>query len=44
VDANGVTDGKGADLGGGMERVVYETTNKVADGEQQFLRLRIKTK
>ena len=44
VDINGVTDGKGAEIGGGMERVVYETVNKVADGQQQFLRLRIKTK
>ena len=32
------------DIGGGMERVVWQSTAAVANGSRQYLRLRIKTK
>jgi len=46
VDLNGPsTDGNGVDLGGGMERVLYETTGTASSkGGKQFLRVRVRTK
>jgi hypothetical protein len=46
VDLNGPgTPGKGVNAGGGMERVLFETTNnKNASGGKQFLRVRVRTK
>jgi hypothetical protein len=45
VDLNGPsTAGKGVDVGGGMERVLWETTNNRATGKAQFLRVRVRTK
>jgi hypothetical protein len=32
------------DIGGGMERVVWQSDAKVVDGSRQYLRLRIRTK
>ena len=32
------------DLGGGMERVVYRTTNQTSAGTTQFIRVRVKSK
>jgi hypothetical protein len=36
--------GETNDIGGGMERVVWQSTAAVANGSRQYLRLRIKTK
>jgi hypothetical protein len=46
VDLNGPgTAGKGMDAGGGMERVLYETSaTRNASGGKQFLRVRLRTK
>ena len=45
LDINGGVAGKGKEFGGGMERVVFETTQTAAQaGGKQFLRVRIKTK
>ena len=45
VDLNGVADGKGVNAGGGMERVLYETSGTTASkGGKQFLRVRLRTK
>ena len=44
VDLDPNSDAKGSEIGGGMERVTYETDAAVANGQQQYLRLRIKTK
>ena len=45
VDLDSGTGGvQGAELGGGMERVVYETDDAVVDGKRQFIRLRVRTK
>ena len=45
VDLNGVADGKGVNAGGGMERVLYETSGTAASkGGKQFLRVRLRTK
>ena len=45
VDLDSGTVGvQGADMGGGMERVIYQTDAAVANGQKQFLRLRIRTK
>ena len=45
VDLNGGDSGKGVDAGGGMERVLYETsTTATAKGGKQFLRVRVRTK
>jgi hypothetical protein len=45
VDLNGGNAGKGVNTGGGMERVLFETTNnKNASGGKQFLRVRVRTK
>ena len=46
VDLNGPsTAGNGVDAGGGMERVLYETsTTATAKGGKQFLRVRVRTK
>ena len=45
VDLNGVADGKGVNAGGGMERVLYETTGTASSkGGKQFLRVRLRTK
>ena len=46
VDLNGPsTDGNGVDIGGGMERVLYETTGTASSkGGKQFLRVRVRTK
>ena len=46
VDLNGPsTDGNGVDVGGGMERVLYETTGTASSkGGKQFLRVRVRTK
>jgi hypothetical protein len=46
VDLNGAgTDGKGMNAGGGMERVLYETSSTVSSkGGKQFLRVRLRTK
>ena len=39
------TDGKGVNAGGGMERVLYETSGTAASkGGKQFLRVRVRTK
>ena len=46
VDLNGAgTAGKGVNAGGGMERVLYETSGTAASkGGKQFLRVRLRTK
>ena len=45
VDLNGGADGKGAPAGGGMERVLYETTGGAGSvGGTQYLRVRARTK
>jgi hypothetical protein len=46
VDLNGAsTAGNGVDAGGGMERVLYETSaTRNASGGKQFLRVRVRTK
>ena len=46
VDLNGPsTAGMGVDTGGGMERVLYETSaTRNASGGKQFLRVRVRTK
>jgi hypothetical protein len=46
VDLNGPgTAGKGVDAGGGMERVLWETSaTRNASGGKQFLRVRLRTK
>jgi hypothetical protein len=45
VDLNGGAAGKGVDAGGGMERVLYETSaTRNASGGKQFLRVRLRTK
>jgi hypothetical protein len=45
VDLNGADAGKGVDAGGGMERVLYETSaTRNASGGKQFLRVRLRTK
>ena len=46
VDLNGPsTDGNGVDIGGGMERVLYETSGTTTSkGGKQFLRVRVRTK
>ena len=45
LDINGGVAGKGKEFGGGMERVVFETTQTATQaGGKQFLRVRIKTK
>ena len=46
VDLNGAgTAGKGMNAGGGMERVLYETSGTAASkGGKQFLRVRLRTK
>ena len=45
VDLNGGADGKGVNAGGGMERVLYETSGTAASkGGKQFLRVRLRTK
>jgi hypothetical protein len=45
VDLNGGTTGKGVNSGGGMERVLYETTGTAkSKGGKQFLRVRVRTK
>jgi len=46
VDLNGAeTEGKGMNAGGGMERVLYETSSTVSSkGGKQFLRVRLRTK
>jgi hypothetical protein len=45
VDLNGGDSGKGVNAGGGMERVLYETsTTATAKGGKQFLRVRVRTK
>ena len=36
--------GETNDIGGGMERVVWQSTAAVANGSRQYLRLRVKTK
>jgi hypothetical protein len=36
--------GETNDIGGGMERVVWQSTAAVANGSRQYLRLRIRTK
>ena len=44
LDVNGGVAGKGKELGGGMERVVFEThQTATAAGGKQFLRVRIGT-
>ena len=45
IDLNGNADGKGMNAGGGMERVLFETTGTAAaKGGKQFLRVRVRTK
>jgi hypothetical protein len=47
VDLNGAETGKGKTVGGGMERVLFETTGKNSDAAQggaQYLRVRARTK
>jgi hypothetical protein len=45
LDLNGGAAGKGKDVGGGFERVVYESSGTAkAGGGKQFLRVRIRTK
>ena len=45
VDLNGGATGKGMNAGGGMERVLYETSGTAASkGGKQFLRVRLRTK
>jgi hypothetical protein len=45
VDLNGGATGKGVNAGGGMERVLYETSGTAASkGGKQFLRVRVRTK
>jgi hypothetical protein len=45
VDLNGGAAGKGINAGGGMERVLFETTGTAAaKGGKQFLRVRVRTK
>jgi len=45
VDLNGDADGKGVPAGGGMERVLYETTATAGSvGGVQYLRVRARTK
>ena len=45
VDLNGGAAGKGVNAGGGMERVLYETSGTAASkGGKQFLRVRLRTK
>ncbi|MDG0965254.1 MAG: hypothetical protein P8O23_09310, partial [Opitutales bacterium] len=45
VDLNGGDPGNGVDVGGGMERVLYETSGTASSkGGKQFLRVRIRTK
>jgi hypothetical protein len=47
VDLNGAETGKGKPAGGGMERVLFETTGKNSDSAQggaQYLRVRARTK
>ncbi len=45
VDLNGAAAGKGVNAGGGMERVLYETTGTATSkGGKQFLRVRLRTK
>jgi hypothetical protein len=45
VDLNGDATGKGMNAGGGMERVLYETSGTAASkGGKQFLRVRLRTK
>jgi hypothetical protein len=46
VDLNGAgTEGKGVNAGGGMERVLYETSGTATSkGGKQFLRVRVRTK
>ena len=45
IDLNGGAAGKGKDVGGGMERVLYMSTSKAKDlGGKQYIRVRIRTK
>jgi hypothetical protein len=45
VDLNGAAAGKGVDAGGGMERVLFETSaTRNSSGGKQFLRVRLRTK
>ena len=45
VDLNGNASGKGMNAGGGMERVLFETSGTAASkGGKQFLRVRLRTK
>jgi hypothetical protein len=45
VDLNGGASGKGVNTGGGMERVLYETSGTATSkGGKQFLRVRVRTK
>ncbi|MDG1324183.1 MAG: hypothetical protein P8P49_00340, partial [Opitutales bacterium] len=45
IDLNGAASGKGVNAGGGMERVLYETTGTASSkGGKQFLRVRLRTK
>ena len=45
VDLNGAATGKGVPAGGGMERVLYETTGGASSvGGTQYLRVRARTK
>ena len=45
VDLNGGASGKGVNAGGGMERVLYETSGTATSkGGKQFLRVRVRTK
>ena len=45
VDLNGGAAGKGINAGGGMERVLFETTGTATSkGGKQFLRVRVRTK
>jgi hypothetical protein len=45
VDLNGGDTGSGIDIGGGMERVLWETSGTASSkGGKQFLRVRVRTK
>ena len=45
VDLNGGASGKGVNAGGGMERVLFETSGTATSkGGKQFLRVRVRTK
>ena len=45
IDLNGGASGKGKDVGGGMERVLWISDTKAKnEGGKQYLRVRVRTK